>query len=264
MERGVTMKFSLKDKAVVLTGGSRGIGRAVAGMLAMEGSRMALGARDKSKLAETVKMVEEAGAAAKPIACDVTDDASANSFVETAASSLGGIDVFMNIAGITLEKSMENAEPEDYRRLMETNLLGAVRCTRAALPHLKKSPGVLVNLASIIVNAPFPYLGVYACSKWALAAFSHTLRQELHGSGVRVLTVYPTVVKTDMVDEEPVLAKTPSQTPEQAAKAIIKAIKKGKIEAGTSMTPKILGAAFAVYPPWADRLNRMFLPKGYK
>lgn len=258
------MKFSLRDKAVVLTGGSRGIGRAVAGLLAKEGSRMALGARNEAKLAEVVKTVEETGAAAKPIALDVTDDASVNSFVETAANSLGGIDVFMNIAGITLEKSMEAAEPEDYRRLMETNLLGAVRCSRAALPHLKKSRGVLVNVASIIVHAPFPYLGVYACSKWALAAFSHTLRQELHGSGVRVLTVYPTVVKTDMVDEEPVLAKTPSQSPGQAAKAIVKAVKKGKVETGTSLAPKILSATFAIYPPWADRLNRMFLPKGYK
>jgi len=258
------MKFSLRDKAVVLTGGSRGIGRATASLLAAEGSRMALGARDENKLADTVKMVETAGAVAEPIACDVTDDASVNAFVERAANVLGGIDVFMNIAGITLEKSIEAAEPRDYRRLMETNLLGAVRCTRASLPHLKKSRGVLVNVASIIVHAPFPYLGVYACSKWALAAFSHTLRQELHGSGVRVLTVYPTVVQTDMVDEEPVLAKTPSQSPRQAAKAIIKAVKKGKIETGTSLTPKILSAVFAVYPPWADRINRLFLPEGYK
>ncbi len=255
------MKYDLRNKAVVLTGGSRGIGREVASRLAQQGARLAIAARNEAKLAETKKIVEAAGASVVPIACDVTDDSSVNDMVANAAESLGGIDVFMNIAGITLEKSIEDAEPEDYRRLLETNFLGAVRCTRAALPHLKKSRGVLVNIASIIVHAPFPRLGVYACSKWALAAYSHTLRQELFGSGVRVLTVYPTIVQTDMVTEEPVLAKSPAQTPEQCADAIVKAIKKGKYETGTAYLPKLLSAIFAIHPPWADRINRLFLPR---
>lgn len=222
------MKYNLRGKNVVLTGGSRGIGRAVAIKLADEGARIAIVARNETGLQETLSILAAKGAACTSIPCDVTDDSSVTSMVDNAADSLGQIDVFMNIAGITLEKSLEDAEPDDFRRLMETNLLGTVRCTRAVLPYLKKTQGLLVNVASIIVRAPFPYLGVYACSKWAVAAYSNTLRQELNKTGVRVLTVYPAIVKTDMVDEEPVLANSPAQTPRQCANAIIKAIEKRK------------------------------------
>jgi short-subunit dehydrogenase len=257
------MKYDLRGKNVVLTGGSRGIGRAVAMKLADEGARTAIAARNETKLGETQAMLEARGAACVAIPCDVTDDASVRSMVDEASDSLGQIDIFMNIAGITLEKGLEDAALDDFRMLMETNLLGTVRCSQAVLPYLKKTQGLLVNVASIIVRTPFPYLGVYACSKWAVAAFSNTLRQELNGSGVRVLTVYPTIVKTDMVDEEPVLAKSPAQSPQQCAAAIIKAMKNGRCVAETAVLPKFLSLAFYFCPPLADRITNLFLPKGY-
>ena len=257
------MKYDLRGKNVVLTGGSRGIGRAVAMKLADEGARTAIAARNEARLKETKAMLEARGAACAALPCDVTDDTSVRSMVDDAADSLGTIDVFMNIAGITLEKGLEDATPDDFRRLMETNLLGTVRCTQAVLPYLKKSQGLLVNVASIIVRAPFPYLGVYACSKWAVAAYSNTLRQELNGTGVRVLTVYPTIVKTDMVDEEPVLARSPAQSPHHCAAEIIKAMKKRACVAETAFLPKFLSLAFYFYPSMADRITRLFLPKGY-
>ena len=239
----------LRGKAVVLTGGSRGIGRSVALALACEKARLAVLARNAGGLAETVREVESAGGSAAPIACDVTDEASVHNAVDRATQALGGIDVFLNIAGITLQKPILEAVPEDFQHVMNTNLLGVVRCTRCAMPHLKASRGVLVNVASIIVSNPFPHMGVYACSKWALAAYSHTLRQELHKTGVRVLTVYPTVVRTDMLGEEPVLARTPSQSPEACARAIVKAIKKGKQETDTAWLPKLTGLLFRLHPP---------------
>lgn len=258
------MTYDLGNKAVALTGGSRGIGRGVALALAREGAKLAVMARSEADLRETVRQVETAGGQAIPIACDVTDEASVQVAVDGAAQALGGLDVFMNIAGITLQKSLLEAEAEDVNRVMDTNLLGVLRCTRSAVPHLKARRGLLVNVASVIVNNPFPYMGVYACSKWALAAFSHTLRQELHGAGVRVLTVYPTVVRTAMLAEEPVLARTPSQSPEACARAIVRAIKKGKQEAGTAWLPKLSGALFKLHAPWSDRINRLFLPKAYQ
>ncbi len=257
------MKYNLKDKVVALTGGSRGIGRAAAVELAREGARLGIAARGKTELHETAELVEAAGGSARIFECDVTDDDSVRSMVQGVVEQLGRIDVFMNIAGITLEKSIQDAAPDDYRRLMETNFLGTVRCTNAALPHLKASRGVLVNVTSLIVKTPFPRLGVYASSKWAVAAFSHTLRQELHGSGVRVLTVYPTVVRTDMVAEEPVLARTPSQTPEQCAGVIVRAIQNGKYETDTAWLPKIQTAVNCISPRFGDRINRLFLPPGY-
>ncbi len=257
------MKYDLRDKVVAITGGSRGIGRAAAVELAKAGARIGIAARGKAELLETARQVETAGGAARVFECDVTDDDSVRTMVQDVAEQLGRIDVFMNIAGITLEKSIEDAAPDDYRRLMETNLLGTVRCSKAALPHLKTSRGVLVNVSSLIVKTPFPRLGVYACSKWAVAAFTHTLRQELHGSGVRVLAVYPTVVRTDMVAEEPVLARTPSQTPAQCARAIVRAIEKGKYETDTAWLPKIQSAIYCIQPRLGDCINRLFLPPGY-
>jgi NAD(P)-dependent dehydrogenase (short-subunit alcohol dehydrogenase family) len=258
------MRYDLRGKSVVLTGGSRGIGKALAVALAREGARVGAAARDESKLSETGRLVEAAGGRCLTFPCDVTDDASVKSMVTRAAEALGGIDIFMNVAGITLEKPLMEASPDDFRRLMDTNLLGYVRCAQAAVPHLKKSRGMLVNVASIIARAPFPYLGVYACSKWAAAAFSTTLRQELHGTGVRVLTVYPTIVKTDMADEEPVLANSPAQSPDQCVGAIMKAIRAGKTETDTAMLPKFLAATFYLSPRMGDFMTRLFLPRQYK
>lgn len=258
------MTYDPKGKAVVLTGGSRGIGRSVAVALAREGARVAVMARDADALQETVRQVQAAGGQAVPIACDVTEEASVQGAVGQAALALGGIDVFMNIAGITLQKPLLEATDEEVLRVMDTNLLGVLRGCRYAVPFLKVRRGVLVNVASVIVHAPFPYMGVYACSKWAVAALSHTLRQELHGSGVRVLTVYPTVVRTGMLEEEPVLARTPSQSPEACARAIVNAVKKGRRETGTAWLPKLAGALFKLHPPWCDLINRLLLPRAFQ
>ncbi|MFP4473971.1 MAG: SDR family NAD(P)-dependent oxidoreductase [Desulfatibacillaceae bacterium] len=257
------MGYDLKGRAVVLTGGSRGIGLAVARELAAEGARIVLVARNAEKLEDAAAELGKTGAEVYAIAGDVGNDASVREMVDKAAGVLSGIDVFMNIAGITLEKALEDATIEDFRRVMDINLLGTVRCTRAVLPWLKQSRGVLVNTASVIVHQPFPRLGVYACSKWAVAAYSHTLRQELFGTGVRILTMYPTVVRTDMVDEEPVLAKSPSQTPEQCARAIVRAVRRGRANAGTSLVPALVRPFVLLRPTLADRINRMFLPPGY-
>ncbi|HNY64865.1 MAG TPA: SDR family oxidoreductase [Deltaproteobacteria bacterium] len=258
------MRYDLRGKAVVLTGGSRGIGKTLAVAMAREGARVGVAARDEAKLGDTRRLIEAAGGTCVTLPCDVTDNASVKGMVASAAQALGGIDVFMNVAGITLEKPLLEATQDDFHRLMDTNLLGYLRCAQAAFPHLKDSRGLLVNIASIIVRTPFPYLGVYACSKWAVAAFSSILRQELHGTGVRVLTVFPTMVKTDMADEEPVLAKSPAQSPEKCARAIIRAIRTGKTETDTAMLPKVLGATYFLVPRMGDFITRFLLPREYR
>jgi NAD(P)-dependent dehydrogenase (short-subunit alcohol dehydrogenase family) len=255
----------LRGKRVALTGGSRGIGRALALALGREGASLALLARDGRRLEESARLASAAGAPrAVPVVADITEEAAVRAAVESAARELGGIDIFCNVAGVTLERPLSRAAPADFSRVMETNLLGAVRCTGAALPHLRRSRGLLVNVASVIVRNPFPHLGVYAASKWALAAYSHTLRQELHGSGVRVLTVYPAIVRTEMVDEEPVLQRCPSQSAEACAAQIVAAIRAGRQEADTSWLQKLAQGAFWLHPPLAGALNRLFLPPGYR
>jgi uncharacterized protein len=258
------MDLDLRGKTAVLTGGSRGIGKALAVELAKNGVRICAAARDEEKLAQTKSMVEDAGGTCITLPCDVTDDASVKTMVTQAALVLDGMDIFLNVAGITLEKSLLEATPEDFIRVMDTNLLGYLRCAQAALPHLRQSRGLLVNIASTIARVPFPFLGVYACSKWAVAAFSSILRQELHGSGVRVLTVYPSMVRTDMLDETPVLAGSAYQPMEECVGSIIKAIRKGKTESYTSFFPWLLGLYFYFMPGLGDIITRFYLPRHYK
>ena len=173
------MTYDLAGKAVALTGGSRGIGRSVAVAMAREGARLAVLARDAEALQETVRQVKAAGGQAVSIVCDVTGETSVQRAVGQAALALGGIDVFLNIAGITLQKPLLEATDEEVVRVMNTNLLGVLRGCRYAVPFLKARRGVLVNVASVIVTTPFPHMGVYACSKWAVAARALRLSEKM-------------------------------------------------------------------------------------
>ncbi len=257
------MTYDLNGKSVALTGGSRGIGRRVAVQLAGAGARLVVLGRDVAALRHRGPGGRRRGAGCcDPLRRDRRGLCPQRG--RTGRPGPGRDRCLHEHAGVTLQKPLLEATDDDVRRVMDTNLLGVLRCCRHAVPFLKARRGVLVNVASIIVSNPFPHMGVYACSKWALAALSHTLRQELHGSGVRVLTVYPAVVRTGVLAQEPVLARTPTQSPEACARAIVRALQKGRREASTAWLPKISGALFKLHAPWCDRINRLFLPQAFK
>ena len=187
--------MNLREKSVVVTGASSGIGRAAALEFARRGARLVLAAR-RGELLETV--AAECRALGAPdcrvAVCDVTDRDDCRRLIETA----GVVDVLVNNAGFAVFDAIEAAKPEDLEAMMETNYFGTVWCTQAALPRmLARGAGTIVNVSSIAGIMGYARMGGYCATKFALIGFSESLRDEVLGRGVRVTLVCPGTTETE-------------------------------------------------------------------
>jgi NAD(P)-dependent dehydrogenase (short-subunit alcohol dehydrogenase family) len=190
---------SFAGRAVLLTGASAGIGRELALQLADERARLALAARDVARLEEVAAAARERGAEALVVPADVGDEAACRAMVERAAEALGGLDVLLLNAGITMWSRVDELEDLSvFERLMRVNYLGAVWTTCAALPRLRASCGQIVVVSSLTGLAGVPTRSGYAASKHALHGFFDSLRIELAGSGVDVTLVCPDFVVSEI------------------------------------------------------------------
>lgn len=181
----------------VITGASEGIGLAVAEQLAARRLDLVLAARSADKLGEAARRCTERGAEVLSVATDVADEAQCRSLIEAAVERFGGIDIFVNNAGISMWRRLEDCRDfEAYRRLMDVNFFGAVYCTYFALPHLRKSKGVVATISSGQGKTGFPGFTGYSASKHAVQGFFDSLRIELEGSGVAVVVISPMAVDT--------------------------------------------------------------------
>lgn len=186
--------MSLRDQVAIITGASEGIGKALAQQIVAAGGRVALAARSEGKLKALVAYLGEERALAVPT--DVTDPNQVERLVEETVECFGGVDILVNNAGIGLYGLIEQTEWEHFRRMWEVNFFGAVRCTLAALPHLRQRRGVVVNISSVAGKIALPYMGGYCATKFALNAFSTGLRMELARAGVGVVVICPGRVRT--------------------------------------------------------------------
>jgi short-subunit dehydrogenase len=185
--------------AVVVTGASSGIGRALAVELAGQGARLALAARDEARLQETASAVRAAGGEALVVPADVTKVDDCRRLVERAVQSFGGLDVLVNNAGITAIGAFEELQDlAVVEQVMRVNYLGSVYPTHFALPHLRKSRGLVAMIASLTALTGVPTRAAYAASKHAVLGFSDSLRVELRGSGVGVTVVCPDFVVSEI------------------------------------------------------------------
>jgi short-subunit dehydrogenase len=180
---------TMKDKVVVLTGASSGIGRALAMEFAANGSKLVLGARRIQKLKEIEK--ELPGTEIETVATDVSREEDCKNLMTRALSRFGRIDVLINNAGISMRALFEEVDLDVLRKLMDVNFWGAVYCTRYALPHLLESKGSLVGVISIAGHVGLPGRTGYAASKFALRGFLDSLRIENLKRGLHVLVVTP-------------------------------------------------------------------------
>jgi short-subunit dehydrogenase len=181
---------------IVITGASDGIGKALALQYAGRGARLVLAARSREALEQVHAACGAAGKVAT-VPTDVSVPESCRSLVDAAVAELGGIDVLINNAGVSMQDRFEDIRSfEVFERMLAVNYLGAVYCTHFALPHLRRSRGSVVAISSLQGKLGFPGSTAYAASKHALQGFMDSLRLELAESGVHVLVVSPGPVAT--------------------------------------------------------------------
>jgi NADP-dependent 3-hydroxy acid dehydrogenase YdfG len=197
----VTVAGQLEGKVALVTGASSGIGEATAIALAAEGAKVALAARRQDRLEALQQKLVSGGAEATTISLDVTDEQQCRDAVAATRNRLGGLDIVINNAGLMLLGPILDADTEDWRRMINTNVLGLMYLTHAALPHLvAQRSGDIVNISSVAGRVARLGSGAYNASKWGVNAFTESLRQEVTERGVRVSVVEPGLVDTELGD----------------------------------------------------------------
>ncbi len=181
----------MKDKIVIITGASGGIGEALAKKFSSEGSIVVIAARQIEKL-ETLKMeLEAAGAKVLAVACDVSKESDCKNLIDQTIKAFGKIDVLINNAGISMRALFNDLDLDVIKKVMDINFWGAVFATKFALPHLLKSNGSVVGVSSIAGKKGLPGRTGYSASKFALEGFLETLRTENIKNDLHVLVACP-------------------------------------------------------------------------
>lgn len=185
----------LEGKVVLVTGASSGIGRDTALALSAAGAQVAIGARRIDRLAS---LVEAAPGEVVPLQLDVTDPVSVQRAVSETVGHFGRLDALVNNAGLMQSGLILGADVSEWRRMVDTNLLGSMYAVHAALPFLLESKGAVVQVSSTAARSASLGSGVYAATKFGISAFSESLRQEVTRRGVRVIVVQPGFVDTEL------------------------------------------------------------------
>jgi clavulanate-9-aldehyde reducatase len=193
------MTKPLEGKVAAITGASSGIGEATALALADAGAAVALGARRLDRVEALAERIGAAGGRAIAFEVDVTDEGAANAFVAATNERLGGVDVLVNNAGVMLLGPVDGADTEEWRQMLDVNLLGLLYCTHAALPLMTASGGGhIVNVSSVAGRHAGAGAAVYNMTKFGVTAFSEALRQEALHADIRVTCVEPGFVETEL------------------------------------------------------------------
>ncbi|GAC1451182.1 MAG: SDR family oxidoreductase [Steroidobacteraceae bacterium] len=253
------------NRTVLITGASEGIGRALALELADQGARLALNARSAARLGETARDCAGRGAEVVAVAGDVARLPDCQRLIEATLARFGGLDVVVNNAGITMWSRFDALQDLSvFGRLLAVNYLGAVYVTAAALPHLRRSRGLLVAVASIAGLTGVPERTGYAASKHAMIGFFESLRIELLGSGVDVSIIAPDFVVSQIhrraigPDGKP-LGATPMQesrimSAQRCAQLMVRAMQRRRRFTILSPRGRLVRWARLIVPRAVDRI----------
>lgn len=227
--------MQLKNKRILLTGATGGIGRHLALILAKKGAKLALVGRDANKLEALASEIAQTGAQAEMIIADFEVINTAQHVAAVAIEKLGDIDILINNAAILDFIQLEDQSPERIAQMIHINVTAPIQLTRALLPKFKaKNQGHFVMIGSILGSLGFPHYATYCASKFAVHGFSQALRRELTDTKIGVTYVAPRGVNTPMNDDATLamLAKTGGHVdaPEKVAAIVIKALENEKQE----------------------------------
>lgn len=273
-------RFTLDNKVVVITGGSRGLGLVLARQLAKRKAKLALCARSADKLELARQQLVSLGAEVITIPCDVTDHQQVRAMMYDVVKHYGRIDVLINNAGTIQVGPYDNMEIADFERAMEANFWSQLFAVDAVLPYFRKSGrGRIVNITSIGGKIAFPHLLPYSASKFAAVGLSEGLTSELARENIIVTTVVPNLMRTGSprnatikghydaeyawfkaADSSPVT----SQSAEKSAKEIINALELGEKETTLSLSGKLATAIQGIAPGWVSTMlavTNKILPK---
>jgi 3-oxoacyl-[acyl-carrier protein] reductase len=214
------MASELEGKVALVTGASRGIGRAIARELARRGAFVYLGARDEAKLAEAVREIEGEGGRAAALALEVEDRASVDAAFDAIVKAQGRIDHLVNNAGITRDNLLLRMKPDEWAQVLAVNLTGTFHCTQAALkPMLRQRAGRIVNITSVVGLAGNAGQANYAASKAGIVGFTKAVAREVASRSITVNAVAPGYIETDMT----------AALNDKAREAIVSAVPMGRV-----------------------------------
>lgn len=221
----------LADQTIVVTGASSGIGLATARMAAARGARVVLASRSGAALDRIASDIGREGGQAIAVQADVGERAEVEEIAARAVAEFGGIDTWVNVAGLTIYGPLSEVTQEDHERLLRTNFWGTVNGSLVAVEHMRHRGGALINVGSIASDLAFPYQGMYSASKHAVKGFTDALRMELRlaDAPIAVTLVKPASIDTPLprrarnyMDREPMLPP-PVYRAEEVAHAILHA-----------------------------------------
>lgn len=249
--------MKLEQRKALITGGSQGLGEAIAETFVAEGAHVLICARDDKRLAETCRRLQSLARPGQKVLaqrCDVSSEAQVNALASFALAELGGLDVIVNNAGIYGPMGpTESVSLEEWKRSIEINLLGVLLPCRALIPHFKQQRrGKIIVLSGGGATNPLPNISSYAASKAAVVRLMETLAEELRSFGVDVNAIAPGALATRLVDE--VLAAGPAKVGQAFYEKNLKWKQQGA-------TPLSLGARLAVYlaSPQSDGITGKLL-----
>jgi len=256
-----------RDKVVLVTGGSSGLGRVIAEAFAEAASKVVIAALEADAVEAAANELSRQGSHVLGVHADLTRQEDVDSLFAQALDRFGRLDVLVNNAGRSMRGKLLDTTPEQFRELMELNLIALVRCTRAGVPHLLKQRGHVVNIGSLASKSAARWVGAYPATKFAVAAYSQQLRLELGPEGLHVLLVCPGPVARDDprlyplegLEDVPERARRPGAgvkvgaiPPKKLARAILKACRRRQPELVVPAKARLLFALGQLWPTLGD------------
>jgi 3-oxoacyl-[acyl-carrier protein] reductase len=213
--------LDLTGKIAIVTGGTRGIGRAIATSLVKAGVNVAITARNEKDVADAVSELNRIGHAAGYV-CDVRDYEQVKLTVARVAADLGGVDILVNNAGVGIFESVESMSVEDFHAVLETNVFGVFYCCHEVIPLMKRrGGGYIINISSLAGANPHPRMAAYNASKFGLNGFSEALMQEVRHDNIKVSYIMPGSVNTEFGGDSPSDANNWQLQPGDIAQAVM-------------------------------------------